>query len=187
MSQRFCRPIQEELTERKAGVKKSSLLLESRVLRSPFVLTENLLISHRQTNVLISITNNTKFTAPSLYLHTIAIMYTKSLLVPALLSSIAAAANFDVTVGSSGDNFGPNTIQASVGDTVTFKFTGTTHDVVESTFDAPCTYKDGGIYAPLSKSPNTFIVNVTSTDPTWFFCSVPGHCNSGMVGVINAP
>jgi plastocyanin len=114
-------------------------------------------------------------------------MYAQSLLVSVLLSSIAAAANFDVNVGSNGDNFSPNTIKASVGDTVTFKFTSSPHDVVESTFDAPCTYKNAGIYAPISKSPTTFIVNVTSTDPTWFFCSVPGHCNSGMVGVINAP
>jgi plastocyanin len=114
-------------------------------------------------------------------------MFAKSLIATALLSSIAAAANFDVTVGSNGNNFSPATIQASVGDTVTFKFTSTRHDVVESTFDAPCSYKSGGLYAPLSTSPKTFIVNVTSTDPTWFFCSVPGHCNSGMVGVINAP
>jgi hypothetical protein len=33
----------------------------------------------------------------------------------------------------------------------------------------------------------TFVVNVTSTDPIWFYCSLASHCQSGMSGVVNAP
>jgi hypothetical protein len=28
---------------------------------------------------------------------------------------------------------------------------------------------------------------VTSTDPIWFYCSTPSHCQSGMAGVVNPP
>jgi hypothetical protein len=33
----------------------------------------------------------------------------------------------------------------------------------------------------------TFVVNVTSTDPIWFYCSLASHCQEGMVGVVNPP
>jgi hypothetical protein len=33
----------------------------------------------------------------------------------------------------------------------------------------------------------TFVVNVTSTDPIWFYCSLSSHCQSGMAGVVNPP
>ncbi len=33
----------------------------------------------------------------------------------------------------------------------------------------------------------TFVVNVTSTDPVWFYCSLSAHCQSGMAGVVNPP
>jgi hypothetical protein len=31
------------------------------------------------------------------------------------------------------------------------------------------------------------VVNVTSTDPIWFYCSLSSHCQSGMAGVVNPP
>jgi len=33
----------------------------------------------------------------------------------------------------------------------------------------------------------TFVVNVTSTDPIWFYCSLASHCQFGMAGVVNPP
>jgi plastocyanin len=114
-------------------------------------------------------------------------MLSRTLLLSAAFS-LASAANFDIQVGENGNSYTPATIAAQQGDTVTFHFTGSVHDVVQSTFDAPCTPKSGGIYAPIqSKAGETFTVTVQNTDPIWFYCSVPGHCNSGMVGVINAP
>jgi hypothetical protein len=34
---------------------------------------------------------------------------------------------------------------------------------------------------------NVFTVMVNSTDPIWFYCGQVGHCQGGMVGVINPP
>lgn len=31
------------------------------------------------------------------------------------------------------------------------------------------------------------MVNVTSTDPIWFYCSLSSHCQTGMAGVVNPP
>lgn len=33
----------------------------------------------------------------------------------------------------------------------------------------------------------TFVTTVNSTDPIWYYCSLPGHCQAGMVGVVNPP
>lgn len=33
--------------------------------------------------------------------------------------------------------------------------------------------------------PSVFQVNVTTTDPIFFYCSVGNHCKDGMVGVVN--
>jgi uncharacterized cupredoxin-like copper-binding protein len=32
-----------------------------------------------------------------------------------------------------------------------------------------------------------FTVTVNDTNPIWFYCGVPTHCQAGMVGVINPP
>jgi len=103
------------------------------------------------------------------------------------LAGLAAAADFTVKVGEGGNVFVPSTIAASVGDTVSFHFTGSNHDVVQSTFDAPCAPKDGGFHVPATADASAvFVVNVTTPDPVYFYCSVNRHCNLGMVGVINA-
>jgi plastocyanin len=113
-------------------------------------------------------------------------MLSRTLLLSAAVS-LASAANFDVQVGENGDSYTPSTISAQKGDTVTFHFSGASHDVVQSTFEAPCSPMAGGIYVPIQNKADTFTVTVQNSDPIWFYCSVPGHCNEGMVGVINAP
>jgi plastocyanin len=113
-------------------------------------------------------------------------MLSKTLVLSAALG-LASAANFDVAVGASGNSFTPATISAQTGDTVTFKFSGARHDVVQSSFEEPCSPLSSGIYAPIQSKAGDFVVTVQNSDPIWFYCSVPGHCNGGMVGVINAP
>jgi len=104
------------------------------------------------------------------------------------LSAAVHAASFEVKVGQGGNVFEPSTITAQVGDQVVFTWTGSKHSVVESTYDAPCSPLAGGFaVSTQSTSDATFTVNVTSTDPLWFYCSVPSHCQGGMVGVINPP
>jgi plastocyanin len=103
-----------------------------------------------------------------------------------LFAATASAAVFQVKVGESGNQFQPSTVTAQVGDTVEFHFTGTLHSVVQSSFEAPCSYlANGFMVPPQSSSSKVFTVNVTSTSPEYFFCSVPGHCSGGMVGIIN--
>ena len=111
-------------------------------------------------------------------------MYSK-LISAASLFSLASAANMVVQVGQSGDSFTPDTVTAAIGDTVTFQFTGSRHSVLQSTFEDPCTYMTGGFSVPVQGSQAEFIVNVTTTDSLYFYCSVLGHCSSGMVGIIN--
>ncbi|KAK0383248.1 hypothetical protein NLU13_9161 [Sarocladium strictum] len=105
----------------------------------------------------------------------------------ALTASQVSAEVHKVQVGQDGLTFSPNNIKASKGDLVEFHFDGD-HSVVASDFDAPCTpAKSGGFGSgPLPDGDKTwFSINITSTDPIWFYCGVPGHCQAGMVGVIN--
>jgi plastocyanin len=97
---------------------------------------------------------------------------TRAFLAGTALAAISHAANIQVQVGKSGLSYDPPTIAASVGDTVSFVFDGT-HSVVEATFDAPCTPMTGGFEVPAqSSSGAVFTIEVTTTDPMWFYCSV---------------
>ena len=46
-----------------------------------------------------------------------------------------------------------------------------------SEFDGPL--KDGQTYSQLQGKP--FTITVNSTDPMWFYCATPSHCQLGMV------
>lgn len=39
----------------------------------------------------------------------------------------------------------------------------------------------------LAQQNETFQVTVTNKDAIWFYCSLSGHCQEGMVGVVNPP
>ncbi|KAJ4378295.1 hypothetical protein N0V86_005995 [Didymella sp. IMI 355093] len=104
--------------------------------------------------------------------------------------TLASAAVHTVRVGQSGLVFTPQTISAVRGDTVVFElFPG--HNVVEGDSDSPCqTDEDdfySGPYSDTDSGAKKFVVNVTSDDPVYYFCSVQRHCQSGMVGGINIP
>ena len=92
--------------------------------------------------------------------------------------------------------FSPASAKADVGDILTFHFFGGRHDVVRGVFDMPCTpAAENGFYSGELEDGDggeqekemVFSVRVRDEEPIWFFCSVGGHCGSGMVGVVNAP
>ncbi|KAH8786506.1 Cupredoxin [Hyaloscypha finlandica] len=98
-----------------------------------------------------------------------------------------------VTVGQNGLlAYSPDTITAAVGSNVEFQFYGPVHSVVQASFDQPCSaYNNGtGFFGGLvttgtAPNPKTFTLAINDTTPIWFYCAYPGHCQAGMVGVIN--
>ncbi|KAI0154887.1 hypothetical protein GGR57DRAFT_99523 [Xylariaceae sp. FL1272] len=112
-------------------------------------------------------------------------------------ASLAAASHFEVTVGKDSKlEFNPATIDAQVGDTVTYKFFSKNHAVAQSTFADPCHLQENGIFSGFTPndSPDTaaatdFTITINDTKPLWFYCPQTNgnHCQSGMVHAINAP
>ncbi|KAF1997513.1 hypothetical protein P154DRAFT_524714 [Amniculicola lignicola CBS 123094] len=107
-----------------------------------------------------------------------------------LAASPVLAAVHTVDVGEKGLTFNPKTITAVEGDLVIFHLFPV-HDVAQGAFDSPCIPSDTGFYSgTYSNSDNgkkKFVVNVTSSDPIYFYCAVQRHCQNGMVGGINLP
>ncbi|KAE9380878.1 hypothetical protein N431DRAFT_136549 [Stipitochalara longipes BDJ] len=115
-----------------------------------------------------------------------------------LISVLALAACVNgvphiIDVGKQGSlSFSPNSLSADVGDTLEFHFYSGSggHSVVSSTLEKPCV-PDGtffsGYQAADTTGDTTFVVNVTSLDPIWFYCSLGSHCQAGMSGVVNPP
>ncbi|KAK0641827.1 hypothetical protein B0T16DRAFT_220990 [Cercophora newfieldiana] len=106
-------------------------------------------------------------------------------------AALATAATIQISVGKDGIVYTPNSVTAAVGDVIEYQFFPPTHSVVMADFDSPCTpAKTGGFFSGAfttsSGMNNTvFQVTVNSTDPIFFYCGFPTHCESGMVGVIN--
>lgn len=116
----------------------------------------------------------------------------------AAASSAATPAGVQVVkVGNlKGDlTFTPDTITAAAGTKVEFVFYPATHSVAQASFASPCEPLNttvGFFSGPImtTTGPNTdqvFTITVNDTKPIWFYCGFPGHCQKGMVGVINAP
>lgn len=98
-----------------------------------------------------------------------------------------------VTVG---DNnalaFSPDTITAAVGSSIEFVFFPPIHSVTQSTFESPCAplangtgFWSGAFTTASGQNANVFTLLVNDTNPIWFFCATPSHCETGMAGVIN--
>ncbi|KLO12287.1 hypothetical protein SCHPADRAFT_905300 [Schizopora paradoxa] len=115
-----------------------------------------------------------------------------------LANNVRSQNVIQVKVGDEGLFFVPPTVNASVGDIVSFSFVGKNHSVTQSSQDNPCTPLDGGFNSGLLGIGNDTnappgIWNLTITDdsqPIWYFCeavSPESHCTSGMVGAINPP
>jgi len=99
-----------------------------------------------------------------------------------------------VDVGQSGFTYSPNTITAAVGESIEFHFFAPLHSVAQGDFATPCTpsangtgFFSGDITTSSGENANVFTVKINDTNPIWFYCVIPTHCQSGMSGVINPP
>ncbi|KAJ5212681.1 Cupredoxin [Penicillium cinerascens] len=96
-----------------------------------------------------------------------------------------------INVGKAGLTFDPDTLNVAAGDKVEFHFFPGDHSVTQASFDNPCHPLNSssffsGFVAPSSgESSAVFTLTVNDTNPIWFYCGQTGHCQAGMVGVIN--
>lgn len=107
-----------------------------------------------------------------------------------LLLPVVLATNIEVSVGQGGQVFVPDKISAKAGDTITFKWDNPYHSVVQSSFDKPCIYMEGGLNSgviTMSDNAPTYVISVKNSDPLYIFCSVGKHCQNGMAMVVNEP
>ncbi|KAJ5935212.1 hypothetical protein N7466_004759 [Penicillium verhagenii] len=108
-------------------------------------------------------------------------------------SASSSSAVHSVDVGEDGFTFDPDTLTVSAGDKVEFHFYPGNHSVAQSSFAKPCqplsdTSIFSGFVAPTSgESDMVFTLTVNDTDPIWLYCAQIGHCQAGMVAVINPP
>ena len=99
-----------------------------------------------------------------------------------------------VAVGNGGFTYSPNTITAAKGETIEFHFFAPLHSVAQGDFATPCTppangtgFFSGDISTSSGENANVFTVKINDTNPIWFYCVIPTHCQGGMSGVINPP
>ncbi|KAF9228729.1 Cupredoxin, partial [Gyrodon lividus] len=109
------------------------------------------------------------------------------------ISSVAWAAQFNVTVGGGPLQFNPQFVTANPGDTVIFTFKQANHTATQSTLANPCSMAPGGFdsgFMPVAAS-NTngpfpaAEFTVQDTNPVWVYCKQANHCQQGMVFAIN--
>ncbi|KAF7304847.1 Phytocyanin domain-containing protein [Mycena kentingensis (nom. inval.)] len=82
----------------------------------------------------------------------------------------------------------PFATNASVGDTIEFHWGATTkHTVTKSSALTPCNKSNEDPVFASGQQGKGFVFTqaVNDTEPTFYFCGVPGHCDKGMFGVIN--
>ena len=114
---------------------------------------------------------------------------------PASTTSSSTSGVQTVTVGANNAlSYSPNTITAAVGSSIEFVFSPPTHSVTQSSFDSPCAplANNTGFYSGLfntasGTNANVFTITINDTNPIWFYCAFPSHCELGMAGVINPP
>ncbi|KAK4160148.1 hypothetical protein QBC43DRAFT_325765 [Cladorrhinum sp. PSN259] len=121
----------------------------------------------------------------------------KLLVAAAAVAQRVCADEINVLVGGSSLTFSHPSIPAAVGDTVVFRFSGPgpqNHSVIQGTYSQPCYPLPDGFYSGFMPLPPgaqggqfLFVINITHTDPIYYYCGQTGHCQAGMVGVINAP
>ncbi|KAF7322941.1 Phytocyanin domain-containing protein [Mycena chlorophos] len=85
--------------------------------------------------------------------------------------------------------FIPFATNASVGDTVEFHWGANNHTVTKSSALTPCNKSsDAPVFASGEQNDGfVFSQVVNDTNPVFYYCGTPGHCEKGMFGIINPP
>jgi len=82
----------------------------------------------------------------------------------------------------------PFAVNASVGDTVLFMWGANNHTVTKSSQLEICNKTSDSPFASGEQNqPFSFTQVVNDTNPTFFYCGTPTHCEKGMFGIINPP
>ncbi|CAE6490104.1 unnamed protein product [Rhizoctonia solani] len=83
----------------------------------------------------------------------------------------------------------PFAVNASVGDTVRFMWGAGPHTVTKSSALTVCNKSADATSFASGQQNASFVFDqvVNNTEPTFFFCAVPNHCQKGMFGIINPP
>ncbi|KAF8654108.1 hypothetical protein AX16_003641 [Volvariella volvacea WC 439] len=80
----------------------------------------------------------------------------------------------------------PYAVNASVGDTVKFMWGANNHTVTRGTQLTPCNRSEENFFASgLQIKDFVFTQVINDTNPIYFYCAAPNHCQQGMFGVIN--
>lgn len=82
----------------------------------------------------------------------------------------------------------PFAVNASVGDTVRFMWNANNHTVTKSSQLEICNKTSNAPFASGTHDKGfMFDQVVNDTNPTFYYCGTPGHCQKGMFGIINPP
>lgn len=82
----------------------------------------------------------------------------------------------------------PFAVNASVGDTIKFMWGANNHTVTKSSALLPCNKSSDALFTSGTQNKDfVFTQVVNDTNPTFFYCGTPGHCEKGMFGIINPP
>jgi len=82
----------------------------------------------------------------------------------------------------------PFAVNASVGDTIQFVWGANNHTVTKSSELTPCNKTSNQLFASGEQNKSfVFTQVVNDTNPTFFYCGTPNHCEKGMFGIINPP
>jgi plastocyanin len=82
----------------------------------------------------------------------------------------------------------PFVVNASVGDTVLFMWGANNHTVTKSSQLELCNKTSDAPFASGEQNkPFSFTQVVNDTNPTFYYCGTPTHCEKGMFGIINPP
>jgi len=82
----------------------------------------------------------------------------------------------------------PFALNASVGDTIQFMWGANNHTVTKSSELTPCNKTSDSPFSSGEQNEGFMFTQVVNdTNPLFFYCGTPTHCQKGMFGIINPP
>jgi len=105
----------------------------------------------------------------------------------AVIQLVFAGMVHQIQVGPGGQlAFMPNSITIFLGDSVEWDFVSAGHNVAQAAAQPPCMVLPGGFKStlPLYNVSQSFTWTPPTADVFYFLCTVPGHCQEGMSGMI---